>query len=37
VAHGLEAQFLKVVKYVPGVTQVTSDLYSAPLQGYLQL
>ena len=37
VAQGLEAQLVKVVKYVPGVTQVTSDLYSAPLQGYLQL
>lgn len=37
VAQGLEAQLLKVVKYVPGVSQVTADLYSAPLEGYLQL
>jgi len=37
VAQGLEAQLIKVVKYVPGVTQVTSDLYSALPEGYLQL
>ena len=37
VAHGLEAKLLKTVKYVPGVTQVTSELYSAPPQGFLQL
>jgi cytidylate kinase len=37
VAHGSEAQLLKVVKYMPGVNQVTSDLYSAPLEGFLQL
>ena len=37
VAHGLEAQLLKLVKYVPGVTQVTSDLYSPPREGFLQL
>jgi cytidylate kinase len=37
VAQGLEAQLIRVVKYVPGVTQVTSDLYSAPPEGFLQL
>jgi cytidylate kinase len=37
VARGLEAQLIKAVKYVPGVTQVTSDLYSAPPEGFLQL
>jgi osmotically-inducible protein OsmY len=37
VAQGLELQLIKAVKYVPGVTQVTSDLYSAPLEGFLQL
>ena len=37
VAQGMEPQLLKAVKYVPGVTQVTSDLYSAPPQGFIQL
>jgi cytidylate kinase len=37
VAQGLEHQLIKVVKYVPGVTQVTSDLYSAPPEGFLQV
>jgi osmotically-inducible protein OsmY len=37
VAQGLEPQVLKAVKYVPGVTQVTADLYSAPPEGFLQL
>jgi osmotically-inducible protein OsmY len=37
VAHGLEAKLLKIIKYIPGVTQVTSELYSAPPQGFLQL
>ena len=37
VAQGLEAQVIRAVKYVPGVTRVTSDLYSAPPEGYLQL
>ena len=37
VAQGMEPQLLKAVKYVPGVTQVTSDLYSAPVEGFLQL
>jgi cytidylate kinase len=36
VAHGLEARLVNIVKYVPGVTQVTSDLYSDPPEGYLQ-
>ncbi|HEY7220619.1 MAG TPA: cytidylate kinase family protein, partial [Candidatus Binatia bacterium] len=30
VAQGLEDRLIRTVKYVPGVTQVTSDLYSAP-------
>jgi osmotically-inducible protein OsmY len=37
VAQGLEAQVIKAVKYVPGVTQVTSDLYSAPPESFIQL
>jgi cytidylate kinase len=37
VVHGSEAQLIKVVKYVQGVTQVTSDLYAASPQGFLQL
>ncbi len=37
VAQGMEPQLLKAVKYVPGVTQVTSDLYSTPVEGFLQL
>jgi cytidylate kinase len=37
VPHGLESQVLKRVKYVPGVIGVTSDLYSPPPEGFLQL
>jgi osmotically-inducible protein OsmY len=37
VAQGLEAQLIKLVKRLPGVTQVTADLYSAPPEGFLQL
>jgi osmotically-inducible protein OsmY len=37
VAQGLEAQLIKLVKRIPGVTQVTADLYSAPPEGFLQL
>ena len=37
VAQGMEPQLIKVVKYIPGVTQVTSDLYSVPPEGFLQL
>ena len=37
VAQGLEDQLIKVVKHIPGVTQVTSDLYSAPPEGFLQV
>jgi cytidylate kinase len=37
VAQGLEDRLIRTVKYVPGVTQVTSDLYSAPPQGFLQI
>jgi hypothetical protein len=33
VAHGLENTVVRLVKNVPGVHQVTSDLYSAPLEG----
>jgi cytidylate kinase len=36
VAHGLENTVVRLVKNVPGVHQVTSDLYSAPLEGYLE-
>jgi len=36
VDQGLEHQFVKLVKTVPGVTTVTSDLYSAPPEGFLQ-
>jgi len=36
VAQGLEDKLIKAVKYVPGVTEVTSDLYSAPPEGFLQ-
>ena len=37
VAQGLEDQLIRMVKYVPGVTRVTSDLYSAPPEGFLQI
>ncbi len=33
--YGLEDRVVKVVKTVPGVTNVTSDLYSPPPEGYL--
>ena len=36
VDHGLEDQFVKLVKNVPGVTKVTSDLYSTPPEGFLE-
>lgn len=37
VAHGLEDRLVKVVKRIPGVSRVTSNLYSAPPEGFLQL
>jgi cytidylate kinase len=36
VDHGLEDQFVNLVKNVPGVTKVTSDLYSTPPEGFLE-
>ena len=36
VAHGLEKTVVRLVKTVPGVTDVTSDLYSAPAEGFLE-
>jgi len=36
VDHGSEPQLVNIVKGVPGVTRVTSDLYSAPPEGFLQ-
>jgi cytidylate kinase len=33
--YGTEDKVLKVIKNVPGVTKVTSDLYSPPPEGYL--
>jgi osmotically-inducible protein OsmY len=35
VDHGLEDKVAMIVKNVPGVTKVTSDLYSPPPEGYL--
>ena len=35
VDYGLEDKVLKVIKNVPGVTKVTSDLYSPPPEGFL--
>jgi cytidylate kinase len=35
VDYGLEDKVLKIIKNVPGVTKVTSDLYSPPPEGYL--
>jgi cytidylate kinase len=35
VDHGLEDKVVKLVKNVPGVTQVTSDLYSVPPEAFL--
>jgi cytidylate kinase len=37
VARGMEDQVIRIVKYAPGVTRVTSDLYSAPPEGFLQI
>jgi cytidylate kinase len=37
VAQGSEDRLVKVVKRIPGVTQVTSDLYSPPPEGFLQI
>lgn len=34
--HGSERQIVNIVKNIPGVTEVTSDLYSAPPEGFLQ-
>ena len=36
VDHGLEDQLINLVKNVPGVTKVTSDVYSAPPEGFLE-
>lgn len=36
VDHGSEHQVVNIVKSVPGVTKVTSDLYSVPPEGFLQ-
>ena len=36
VAHGLENTVVRLVKNIPGVTQVTSDLYSTPPEGFLE-
>jgi cytidylate kinase len=36
VDHGLEDRVVRLVKSVPGVTKVTSDLYSTPPEGFLQ-
>ena len=33
--HGVEDKVLAVVKSVPGVTKVTSDLYSVPPEAFL--
>jgi cytidylate kinase len=35
VDHGLEDKVVSIVRNVPGVTKVTSDLYSPPPEGYL--
>jgi cytidylate kinase len=37
VEQGSENQLVKIVKSVPGVTEVTSHLYSGPPEGFLQL
>jgi cytidylate kinase len=37
VEQGSENRLVKIVKNVPGVTEVTSDLYSGPPEGFLQL
>ncbi len=36
VDYGLEDKVLKLIKNLPGVTKVTSDLYSPPPEGYLR-
>jgi osmotically-inducible protein OsmY len=36
VDQGLEEEVVKLVKDVPGVTKVTSDLYSTPPEGFLE-
>jgi osmotically-inducible protein OsmY len=36
VDQGLAEEVVKLVKDVPGVTKVTSDLYSAPPEGFLE-
>ena len=36
VDQGFEEQLVKLVKNVPGVTKVTSDLYSPPPEGFLR-
>jgi cytidylate kinase len=36
VDHGLEDKVLTIVKNVPGVSKVTSDLYSVPPEGFLE-
>jgi cytidylate kinase len=36
VDQGLEEEVVKLVKNVPGVIKVTSDLYSAPPEGFLE-
>ena len=35
VDYGLEDKVLRLIRNVPGVTKVTSDLYSPPPEGYL--
>jgi osmotically-inducible protein OsmY len=35
VDHGLEDKVIAIVKNVPGVTKVTSDLYSVPPEAFL--
>jgi cytidylate kinase len=37
VAQGLEDQLIKIVKRIPGVIQVTADLYSPTPEGFLQI
>jgi osmotically-inducible protein OsmY len=36
VDQGLEDEVVKLVKNVPGVTKVTTDLYSVPPEGFLE-
>jgi osmotically-inducible protein OsmY len=37
VEEGMEQQVVRVVENVPGVIQVTTDLYSAPPEGVLRI